>query len=290
MTFDFLSYRFGLRAREAISFPRVGPANLLRGALGSALRKMACTADCPGLAGRQTRECALQQSCLYSRIFEPCSTGGPSGLADPPRPFVFRVSHLAGRSVASDEQFCFDLNFFDTSHPASEALARAFAQLARAEVVSMASESISIRLDPPSSRTNHLWVQFRTPTELKSAHNRNAFAAQPEFAVLFARARDRVSTLRSLYGPGPLDIDFRALGQRARRIRMTHCKLDRSGGTRRSGRTGQVHGLGGFTGIAEYEGELAEFLPILEAARWTGVGRHCVWGNGEILPRAILDE
>ena len=30
----------------------------------------------------------------------------------------------------------------------------------------------------------------------------------------------------------------------------------------------------------EYEGDLAEFLPWLEAARWTGVGRLTVWGNG----------
>jgi hypothetical protein len=35
-------------------------------------------------------------------------------------------------------------------------------------------------------------------------------------------------------------------------------------------------------GSADYEGDLAEFLPFLEAARWTGVGRQTVWGNGEI--------
>jgi CRISPR/Cas system endoribonuclease Cas6 (RAMP superfamily) len=51
---------------------------------------------------------------------------------------------------------------------------------------------------------------------------------------------------------------------------------------RRSSRTGQSHGIGGFVGWAEYQGELSEFLPILQAAQWTGVGRHCVWGNGEL--------
>ena len=51
---------------------------------------------------------------------------------------------------------------------------------------------------------------------------------------------------------------------------------------RRSTRTGQVHPLGGFAGWAEYEGELAEFLPWLRAAYWTGVGRHTVWGYGAI--------
>jgi len=210
-------------------------------------------------------------------------------LADPPRPFVFRVSHLAGRSVAPGEQFCFDVNFFDTRRPALDEFARAFTELARADLISTACEPVALRLDAYNARANRLRVEFRTPTELKTTTNRNTLAATPEFAVLFARARDRVSTLRALYGPGPLDIDFRALGRRARAIKMTRCELSHAEGKRRSRRSGQVHDIGGFIGVAEYEGDLAEFLPILEAARWTGVGRHCVWGNGEILPRVILD-
>lgn len=34
--------------------------------------------------------------------------------------------------------------------------------------------------------------------------------------------------------------------------------------------------------MAEYEGDLAEFIPYIDAARWTGVGRQSVWGKGEI--------
>lgn len=245
--------------------------------------------ECPGLAGGRTRECALQSRCAYARIFEPSGLRGPSGLADAPRPFVFRVAHLAGRSVAAGEQFCFDVNFFDTRQPALDEFARAFTELARADLVSTACEPIALRLDAYDASAKCLRVEFRTPTELKRKSNRNTLAATPEFAVLFARARDRVSTLRALYGPGALDIDFRAMGQRARSIKMTRCKLSHAAGKRRSRRTGQIHDIGGFTGMAEYEGDLAEFLPILEAARWTGVGRHCVWGNGEILPRVILD-
>jgi hypothetical protein len=51
---------------------------------------------------------------------------------------------------------------------------------------------------------------------------------------------------------------------------------------RRSSRTGQTHPIGGFQGTVEYTGPLDEFLPYLEAARWTGVGRQAVWGKGEI--------
>jgi hypothetical protein len=51
---------------------------------------------------------------------------------------------------------------------------------------------------------------------------------------------------------------------------------------RKSGRAGQVHPIGGFTGEAEYAGPLAEFLPWLGAARWVGVGRQTVWGKGDV--------
>jgi hypothetical protein len=48
-----------------------------------------------------------------------------------------------------------------------------------------------------------------------------------------------------------------------------------------STKTKQRHGVGGLVGEAVYEGPgLREFVPVLEAARYCGVGRHTVWGNG----------
>ena len=289
MTFDLCSYRFCLRARRAISFPASGPANWLRGGLGSTLRKIACAAQCPGHDGHPTRECAFRSACAYARIFEPVSAG-PSGLADPPRPFVFRASQLADRGIVPGETFWFGVNFFDTHETVPNDFARAFALLDEAELECVEQcTSISVSLRSRLGAVDRLHVEFLTPTELKGTGNGNALRATPEFPILFARARDRVSTLRAFYGSGPLDIDFRGMGERARSITMTKCELRTVVRQRRSSRTGQVHGIGGFTGVAEYEGDLAEFLPILEAARWTGIGRHCVWGNGEILPRVILN-
>src|SRR5262249_34901113 len=105
---------------------------------------------------------------------------------------------------------------------------------------------------------------------------------EPRFAILFSRLRDRISTLRSLYGSGPLDVDFRALGDRGAAVQMTRCDVRGERGDRKSARTGQGHPLGGFTGVAEYEGALTEFLPWLRVARWVGVGRQTVWGKGDV--------
>ena len=77
-----------------------------------------------------------------------------------------------------------------------------------------------------------LRIEFLTPTEIKGD---DQVVARPEFGTLFARARDRVSALRGLYGEGPLPIDFRAMGERAAAVRMTRCDLRHVQGERRSG-------------------------------------------------------
>ena len=245
-TFELLPLRFHCRARTPISLH----ANLLRGSFGSALRTIDRT--------------------TYDRIFEPHSSAGPSGLRDAPRPFVFRVT---ARNVAAGAPFDFSFHWFDVLNAPLGILKQAFGQLAEVESVEGATV-LRLPLDTPGPAKGAR-VKFITPTELKGAD-------RPDFGVLFARIRDRISTLRALYGAGPLNIDFKAIGERANKIVMTRCEMERVEVERVSRRTGQRHSLGGFIGVAEYEGELGEFVPYLEIARWTGVGRQTVWGKGEI--------
>jgi hypothetical protein len=138
---------------------------------------------------------------------------------------------------------------------------------------------IAVDMSNATGRVVQVRVRFVTPTELKSEHQ---VAERPEFGILFGRLRDRISTLRTLYNSGPLEIDFRAMGERAATVRMVRCDLKRTDVGRLSSRSGQSHPLGGFVGEAEYEGDLGEFLPYLRLGRWVGVGRHTVWGKGEM--------
>jgi hypothetical protein len=228
-------------------------------------------------------------------MFEPSSLApGPSGFADRPRPFVFRATHLDGLTIGSGAAFHFDLNLFDTASPAIDSLVLAFAELARdglgpgrgkIELTQVSHlhgdklEPLELNLDPPDKSVSRLLVRFVTPTELKSGEQ---IAAQPDFGVLAARARDRIGTLSQLYGDGALSIDFCSFGEKAALVRMNRCQLRTVVRSRRSSRTGQVHSTGGFIGQAEYEGDLTEFVPYLKAASWTGVGRQTVWGKGQI--------
>lgn len=279
-TLDFYRFRFYFHAQQTVHFPAGRAGNILRGACGIFLRKVA-------------------PAEIYSRVFEPGRALGPapSGLSDWPRPFVFRTAEMDDVAAPS-ERFSFDLHLFDLREPVMPYFEAAFgewaasglgtlrtrARLDRVEPLGLGDEPsagtrCSVSLDPDSLPVDRVAVRFVTPTELK---DRGEIAATPEFRVLFSRIRDRVCTLGALFGQGPVQLDFRGMAGRAAQIRLVRCDLMWQRAARTSSRTGQRHPLGGFTGEAEYEGALQEFLPWLRAARWTGVGRQTVWGKGEI--------
>lgn len=308
MTFEFYRFRFHFRSAGALSFPPYKSGNIVRGAFGAIFRKLVCI---PGCSDAKT--CEVRATCPYARVFEPQAARGegPSGLADWPRPFAFRAAHLDGRSISPGESFHFDVHIFDVRDPALPYFVLAFAQLAReglgpgrgrADLTSVdqldlhnatvaqvfEGEQFQMRelaapnivdLSEAPERVDRLRVRFVTPTELKVGHQ---LADRPEFGILFGRLRDRISTLRALYGAGPLEIDFRAMGERAAAVRMTRCELQRTEVDRLSSRTGQRHPLGGFVGEVEYEGGVGEFLAYLRLGEWVGVGRQTVWGKGEM--------
>lgn len=284
MEFRFYRLRFRMEARAPIHFPVGKPANILRGAFGSIFRSLACDPGCPG-----AKTCAIRSRCAYARTFEPAATSaGPSGLADWPRPFVFRAAHLDGRTISPGEAFHFDMNLFETREPPFVFLTSTFAQLATAglgpgrglaRLVGVEQTDTALSLLPVTGSPDRVRVRFCTPTELKAGAE---LAALPEFPILMARTRDRISSLSALYGAGPLGLDFAEFGRRAQQVKLTGHTLAPVHVKRLSTRTGQTHSLGGFVGVADYEGDLAEFLPFLEAARFTGVGRQTTWGKGEI--------
>ena len=255
-TFDLFALRFQFSARGTVHFPPGETANLFRGQFGKVLYR--------------------QHPDVYAKLFAPVEEDGPSGMHDPPRPFVLRVRHLEPTVL---DRFQVGLNLFETRNPQIAAITGAMTEVARENLragIAGIDGMEMLRLPLVAMHeVKRVRVHFKSPTELKPA-------GEPEFGTLFARIRDRISTLRALYGSGPLEIDFKAMGERASEVAMTYSDLVRVDEERVSRSTGQRHSLGGFTGVAEYEGDLTEFLPYLEIAQYTGVGRQTVWGKGEI--------
>jgi hypothetical protein len=307
-SFEWYRFHFQFRAQDTVWFPPLQSANIVRGAFGSIFRRLVCMHDCT-----DTLTCERRATCAYAQVFEPRAARGegPSGLRDWPRPFVFRAAHLDGHRIEPGQEFHFGVHLFETREPRVSDFIHAFAELARAGLGPGRGKAELVQVDqldggdsvvagvfdrtaksagplaPPNvslleatafevARTR---VRFLSPTELKGG---DGLAPRPEFAVLFARLRDRISSLRALYGSGPLEIDFRAMGERAAQVRLTRCDLSWVHASRDSSRTGQHHPIGGFVGEVEYEGPLGEFLPYLRLSKWVGVGRQTVWGKGEL--------
>lgn len=310
MNFSFYAFRFHFRAIDSVHFPAGKAGNVFRGAFGTVFRSIACSPQCPG-----AKVCDVAQECPYARMFEPRRDTGPSGLADPPRPFVMRAQHLDGKTLNIGERFWLDVHVFDLQDPALAYFTLTFAQLAReglgprrgrvelervaalkldrTEAVTVfeggefllkdVPEPLQLSLDSDGLAISRIRVRFLTPTELKS--NSEIVHGAPPFQVLFGRVRDRVSSLAELYGGYSLDLDFAGMRTRSEQIRIVNSSIQREEILRRSSRTGDVHGLGGFVGEVLYAGEVSEFIPFLKAGYWTGAGRHTVWGNGAIETR-----
>lgn len=269
MQFHFHRLRFEMAARDRVYLPPGKAGNVLRGSLGLMLQAV--------------------DSEAYERLFAPRAAGGPSGLADAPRPFVFRVAALeAGLRLEPGDRFAFAMNLFEEAGESGPAFAAAFDRLGReglgpgrgkALLVDWEQQALFVDLSERAQSVGRTQVRFVTPTEIKAD---GGLLREPLFGVLMARIRDRISTLRGLYGAGPLEMDFREFGERAACVRLSSCDVRHVEAERHSTRTGLRHPLGGFVGTAAYEGDLAEFLPYLQAASHTGVGRQTVWGKGEI--------
>ena len=304
--FAFYPLRFEFLAKDSLFFPPGKAANILRGALGVIFRSIACVPQC-----RDSKTCDMRDSCPYARTFEPSAqiasgqSDSPSGLADWPRPFVFRARHLDGHAIHPGGTFSFDLHVFSLDRDVIAYFILTFAALAReglgprrgkaelrrvstpgqtvydasTQMIEAAIDPMKVDLTPPATAPTRIRIEFLSPTELKHDHK---IASRPEFPILFSRIRDRISTLSRLYGAGELDIDYQGTNERAAKVTMTSCRLRHDKSERRSTRTGQSHPIGGFVGTAQYEGNFAEFLPYLQVGCWVGVGRHSVWGRGEL--------
>jgi hypothetical protein len=271
-TFQFYRYRFHFLVRDRVAFSAGTSGNVIRGMVGAALHRGAPDA--------------------FRRFFDAeAGHSSASGLADPPRPFILRSEKLGGRVFGPGESFLFDAHVFAVHEEFLDQFRGAFRTLAvghgRAELDRIEQLDLNERphagpciipLNGCEDRQTAI-LHFVTPTELKAA---GEVLREPQFDIVIKRLRDRISALRGLYGGGPLDIDFRELGRRAETVRLSRSEIEWRSAERRSARTGQVHPIGGFTGQAEYAGELGVFMPWLRAARWVGVGRQTVWGKGDV--------
>jgi hypothetical protein len=272
-SFSALCTRFEFTAGAGLGLRIGNETNYFRGSLGAALRK-SCSPECTS-----ARSCPCRSACPYGRWFDPRWLDGPSGYRDAPRPFLLRWAGLTQSNRCS-----IDLVLFRTelSSEIEGALLEAIACRGGEQIEARPATKLSFPISLSDSGNlviHRLRLVFATPTELKAG---DQVLLKPEFLPLIKSASERIWILGRLYQGWAAESPFHDLWKEAREVQLLNWSWQRSEGLRRSARSGAQHSIGGFTGWAEYAGPLTRFVPLLEIARWTGLGRQTVWGKGEI--------
>ena len=155
-----------------------------------------------------------------------------------------------------------------------------------------------------------LMVRFLTPTYLRAG---GCVVREPDFHHLFKRLRDRLNALSAFYGPGPIDADFKALGELAEAVRTVKRDVHWIERHRTSSKTRERHELSGFIGSCVYDFSdvilpsslgggphvsqsqisdqraLEILLPWLLAGELCHAGKHTAWGNGWINVTSVTE-
>lgn len=120
-------------------------------------------------------------------------------------------------------------------------------------------------------------LRFLTPAMLRAD---GLLARRPAFGPLAKRLRDRINALSYFYCGNGLDIDFKAFGEQAEKIKTVADSTRWVESSRYSRRREVTHDLSGFVGEVSFEGELGMFLPYLKLGEYLHVGKNAVFGNG----------
>ena len=319
--FRVARYRFSLRALEDTCLPKY-KGGMLRGGFGNVFKRAVCIHR--DWRARQCAACLLQSRCAYAYVFEtlpPPDVEITDKLSDAPRPFVLEppldrrtdyragdllpfglvlvgqgipylpyfiaVFQALGEAGLGKERGRFQLQQVEAVHPLTgDAItvyraADGFARDCDLSVGYAALETAAGML--PQDRLN---LRFLTPVRVKYDGD---YVAEPPFHVLFRNVVRRVSWLSYFHCGERWEADFPALIAAAERVETVRLETTWVDWGRTSTRQRQDMNLGGFVGEAEYEGDLAPFLPLMLLGSLVHVGKACTFGHGwyEVANRQI---
>jgi len=297
----FYAYDVKLRAIDSIELPAYS-GSTLRGALGYALRKVACVPQC-----KEIEKCILGNRCPYYYAFESQRRGTPEGLKNYPHPFI--LEPMTAQTIQPGSEFSFGLILIGQAVKILPYFIYAFIQMgelgigknrgkfsligvksrpsgklifdSKQETIQGEGEKLLPKKLELGSR---IQVAFQTPTRLKV---KGTYQAVPKFESIIRAGLRRMSLLAKGYCGSKLELSFPELVESSRKVKIARDRTNWEIINRYSSRQRSKIPMYGFTGAVEYVGDFTPFGELVDAMQWLHIGGATAFGFGKIVIKTI---
>ncbi|MBZ4653883.1 MAG: hypothetical protein JG781_1222 [Peptococcaceae bacterium] len=309
--FKIAKYEITLEAgEEGLHLPAY-KGSTLRGGFGTAFRRIACAQP-----KSPCSQCLLKSNCPYAYIFE--TEPPPDSLVlknydTIPRPFVLEPPLETRTFYGPGERLTFHLLLFGRAIPYLPYFIVVFRELGELgigkgrkkyrlaeltavndlteerEVVYSGDNQLVRNFDLTVSgrdvlnydktwEQNVLSIDFQTMTRLKFE---GRYVGNVPFHILIRNLLRRLSSLYYFHHGVMPNGNFQEIIKQAEKIRTVSEEFIWVDWERYSSRQDTRMNLGGVVGNVTYEGELAEFMPLLTLGQFTHVGKGATFGMGK---------
>jgi len=303
------NYQFLCRLTDEAMLPCYKGSTFRGGVFGRALKRVVCA-----LKRQECDQCLLKKRCVYAMVFETQDTMDTpecSRIAAAPHPFVIEPPLTMETRFSEGSSFDFRLLLFGEANRNLPYFIYAFEQMGKIgigkrvngkrghfsleqvkagekPIYSSADQTLKTENPPILSlkdngefqkRTFRLRLSMITPLRLKFE---NRLKADLPFHVLVRAMLRRMSSLYNFYGEGEPSLDYRGLVKKAMDVKIVDEDLNWFDWRRYSFRQDKAMLMGGMVGSVTYEGDMGEYMPLIEFCSKVHLGKQTSFGPGKI--------
>jgi len=275
----------------------------LRGGLGFHLKRAVCH-----VRASRCEDCIVRGTCAYSYVFEGVPPEGRTFMQlypNVPQPFVMLTRFDEPEDVEPGGELEFGLRLFGRAIELFPYVAYSLIELGKEglgrgrikfdiQEINQPSQSIAVfrrssnklgtlkkevvRIDGSPAGTGHITIEFVTPLRLRVAGRE---ARKVSFSDLIRAAVRRLSIMTQFYGLPLADaLDTSQLLSGCEAVEVVEDNTQWFEFRRYSGRQKRRVPMGGLIGSMTFVGNLSKYLPLLELAQVTNLGKATSFGFG----------
>jgi len=305
-TLHFAKFTFTAHARDTILLPPY-KGSTFRGGFGNIFKKVVCIRS-----NKDCDTCLLRDRCIYLYIFEtppPAETTVMRKYETAPHPFVIEPFEDTRTTFEPGEPLSFGLVLIGKAIDHLPYFIYTFEELGNSgigkgrgryildavhtlgdsseQIYSSQERKLKGPVQPLTVRESSggnghtLSLSFLTPTRIVYEEH---LVDHPEFHMMIRNLLRRIAHLSYFHCEGDSsEFDFRGFIQRAMAVTIKEKSIEWYDWERYSARQDTRMKLGGFVGDITFEGDLAEFIPYLQAGEHVHIGKGTSFGLGKYI-------